>query len=200
MDHSGMPNPFFIIIIFALTLAVVRVITITVHEMGHAIAGMLFLKGDFDIYVGSYGDPEKGIHFKIGRLKFHFIYDPFSIEKGVFRPEEQATTHLKDFLVTLGGPLASLITAGLFMYLAVFSSFPEMIKMSFYVFTGSSFLDFWYNIQTSTEPIKLHDDVLVYNDGYMLKYRWNLMFNKIATANNVIGVEKLDEETESDLK
>ena len=84
-----MPNPFFIIIIFALTLAVVRVITITVHEMGHAIAGMLFLKGDFDIYIGSYGDPEKGIHFKIGRLKFHFIYDPFSMEKGVFRPEEQ---------------------------------------------------------------------------------------------------------------
>ncbi len=195
-----MPNPFFIIIIFALTLVVVRVVTITVHEMGHAIAGMLFLKGDFDIYVGSYGDPEKGIHFKIARLKFHFIYDPFSIEKGVFRPEEQVTTHLKDFLITLGGPLASLIMAGLFIYLAVFSSFPEMIKMSFYIFMGSSFLDFWYNIQISTDPVKLYDDVLVYNDGYMLKYRWNLMFNKQAFDNNVTDYKKLDEESEIDLK
>lgn len=173
-----MPNPFLVLLIFAATLAVVRVVTTFIHEMGHALAGVIFLKGDFDIYIGSYGNPEKGWHFKIGRFKFHIIYEPFSIEKGVFKAQSQDTTPLKDFLVTLAGPLASLILAGLFIYLAVFSSLPEMIKMSFYVFTGSSFLDFWYNIKITTTPIKLHDDVLVYNDGYMLKYRWNEMFGK----------------------
>ena len=99
----------------------------------------------------------------MGRLQFHFIYEPFSIEKGVFRSDHQETTHFKDFLVTLSGPLASLLFAGLFIYFAVFSGFPEMIKMAFYILTGSCFLDFWYNIQPNTTPVKLHDNVLVYN-------------------------------------
>jgi hypothetical protein len=178
MNHAEMPNPFYVLLIFAITLAIVRVLTITIHEMGHAIAGLIFLKGNFEIYIGSYGNPEKGLHFKMGRIKFHFIYEPFSIEKGVFRSDHQETTHFKDFLVTLCGPLASLLFAGLFIYLAVFSNVPEMIKMAFYILTGSCFLDFWYNIQPSTTPVKLHDNVLVYNDGYMLKYKWNLMFSK----------------------
>ena len=189
-----MPNPFWVLLIFALTLAIVRVFTTLIHEMGHALAGLLFLKGDFDIYIGSYGNPEKGWHFKLGRLKFHFLYEPFSVEKGVFRSDQQETTHLKYFLITLAGPIASLITAGLYIYLAVFSSLPEMIKMPFYILTGSSFLDFWYNIKPDTTPVKLHDDKLVYNDGYMLKYRWNLMFSKAVITTNIIDGEKVEDE------
>ncbi len=184
INNTNMPNPFLIIVVFAITLCVVRVFTILIHELGHALAGLLFLKGNFDIYIGSYGDPEKGIHFKIWRINFHFIYDPFSLEKGVFKSNIQETTHLKDFIITLAGPLASLLTAGLYVYLAIFSSLPEVVKISFYILMGSSLIDFWYNIKPDTTPIVLHDEKLVYNDGYILRYRWACMFNKIEQTTN----------------
>ena len=173
-----MPNPFLILGIFALTLVVVRVLTTIVHELGHAFFGLIFLKGDFEIYIGSYGDPDKGSHFKIGRIMFHFIYDPFSIATGVFCYNQQKISYFKDFLITLGGPLASLLITVLYMYLAVFSPLPEVIKISFYIFAGSSAMDFWYNIKPDTTPIVLHNKKTVYNDGYMLRYRWNQLQNK----------------------
>ncbi|MES2762328.1 MAG: hypothetical protein V4677_08975 [Bacteroidota bacterium] len=178
IDHENLPNPILIIGVFALSLAVVRVLTTTIHEMGHALMGLVFLKGDFDVYVGSYGDPEKGQHFKIGRIRFHFIYAPFSIEKGVFRSAEQDTTHLRNFLVTLGGPLASLISAMLYIGIIIFYPVPEVVMIGLYILIGSSVYDFWYNIKPSTTPIELHDRVIVYNDGYLLKYTWKQMFGK----------------------
>ena len=186
MNDPNFPNPFLVIGIFVVTLAFVRVFTTFVHEMGHALAGLILLKGNVDVYIGSYGDPDKGYHFKIGRIKFHFIYDPLSVEKGVFRSEQQDLTYFKDFLITLAGPLASLITAGIYIYLAAFTSLPDMVKIAFYILTGSSFLDFWYNMKPDTTGIILYDENIVYNDGYMLKYRWNQMFNKDPESSDVI--------------
>ncbi len=177
-NDPNMPNPILIIGVFAFSLLIVRVVTTTVHEMGHAFFGLLFLKGNVDVYIGSYGDPEKGKHFRIGRINFHFIYAPFSFAEGVFVPSQQKTTHLKDFLITLGGPIASLLTAVAYAYLAIASPLPEVFKMAFYILMGSSVLDFWYNIKPSTEPIELHNGTIVYNDGYLLKYIWSQMFNK----------------------
>lgn len=194
-NDPNMPNPLLIVFVFALSLALVRVFTTFIHEMGHALVGLLFLKGNFEVYIGSYGDPEKGKHFKIGRLRFHFIYDPFSIEKGVFISEQQETTHLKNFLITLGGPLASLITAFIYIYIAIYSPIPEVVKIAFYILTGSSFVDFWYNIKPSTTPIILHNQKIAYNDGYLLKYSWIQMFGKnIEKASEDNGDSLLDKE------
>jgi hypothetical protein len=178
IDHENMPNPILIIGVFAFSLVIVRVFTTTIHEMGHALMGLIFLKGDFDVYVGSYGDPEKGLHFKIGRIHFHFIYAPFSLAQGVFVPQQQDTTHLKNLFITLGGPLASLISAMLYVFILVFYPVPEVVMIAVYVLIGSSVLDFWYNIKPSPEPTTLHDGTIVYNDGYLLKYTWLQMFSK----------------------
>jgi hypothetical protein len=180
VNDPTLPNPILIIAVFAFSLAIVRVLTTTVHEMGHAVFGLLFLKGDFDVYIGSYGQPDKGKHFKVGRLRFHFIYAPFSLAEGVFVSPSQGTTYWKDFLITLGGPLASLFTAVAYAYLAIASPMPEVYKMIFYILMGSSVLDFWYNIKPSTEPIVLHNGTLVYNDGYTLKYIWSQLLSKDA--------------------
>jgi hypothetical protein len=160
VNDPSMPKPILIIAVFAFSLAIVRVLTTTVHEMGHAMFGLLFLKGDLDVYIGSYGQPDKGKHFKIGRIRFHFVYAPFSLAECVFVSPRQGTTYRKDFLITLGGPLASLVTAMGYAYMAIASSLPEVYKMVFYVLMGSSVLDFWYNIKPSTEPIELHDGTI----------------------------------------
>lgn len=178
INDPNMPNPLLVVFMFALSLVIVRVFTTVVHEMGHALVGLLFLSGNFDVYIGSYGDPEKGKHFKIGRIHFHFIYDPFSLAQGVFVSPEQDTSHFKNFLITLGGPLASLITAGLYSCIIAFFPIPEVVIIVFTVLIGSSVLDFWYNIKPSTTPIVLHNEKIVYNDGYLLKHSWDQMFSK----------------------
>jgi hypothetical protein len=177
IDQENLPNPFLIVGVFALSLAIVRVLSTTVHEMGHAFMGLLFLKGDVDVYIGSYGDPEKGQHFKIGRIRFHFIYAPFSLAQGVFVPQQQEVTHLKNFLITLGGPLASLISGVFYSCLIIYLPVPEVVMIALYVLIGSSVLDFWYNIKPSPEPTELHTGNIVYNDGYLLKYTWAQLFN-----------------------
>jgi hypothetical protein len=178
IDHQNMPNPVLIVGVFALSLAIVRVLTTTIHEMGHAVVGLLFLKGDFDVYIGSYGDPEKGKHFKIGRIRFHFIYAPFSLAQGLFAPKQQDIAPMKNLLITLGGPLASLISAALYVGIIICYPVPEVVMISLYILIGSSVLDFWYNIKPGPEPIKLHDGNIVYNDGYLLKYIWMQRFGK----------------------
>jgi hypothetical protein len=177
IDHQNMPNPVLIVGVFALSLAIVRVLTTTIHEMGHAVAGLLFLKGDFDVYIGSYGDPEKGKHFKIGRIRFHFIYAPFSLAQGLFAPQQQDITPMKNFLITLGGPLASFTSAALYVGIIIRYPVPEVVMIGIYILIGSSVYDFWYNIKPNTTPIELHDRTIVYNDGYLLKYTWQQMFN-----------------------
>ncbi|MES2567263.1 MAG: hypothetical protein V4565_10375 [Bacteroidota bacterium] len=196
INDPNMPNPMLIIRMFALSLAIVRVLTTIIHEMGHALVGLLFLKGDFDVYIGSYGDPDKGMHFKIGRIRFHFIYDPFSLAQGVFVPSQQDTTHLKNIFITLGGPIASLISAVIYSCIIAFCPIPEVVMIVFTVLIGSSIMDFWYNIKPSTNPIELHNGNIVYNDGYLLKYSWSQMFNKQERNNRKESVMAVDEKVD----
>ena len=178
IGQENLPNPFLIVGVFAFSLAIVRVLSTTIHELGHAFVGLMCLKGNFDLYIGSYGDPEKGKHFKIGRLRFHFIYAPLSLAQGVFVPQAQDTTHLKNFLITLGGPMASLLSGVAYSCVILFFPIPEVVMIAIYVLIGSSVMDFWYNIKPDPEPTELHNGNIVYNDGYLLKYAWSQMFGK----------------------
>lgn len=94
-----------IIIIITYTLAVLfffaftRVLTTTIHELGHYIAGSVFLKGNYTIFIGSYGDPSKGFHFKIGNLKVHFKYNPILWQYGLCVPKETNNSILGNYLL-----------------------------------------------------------------------------------------------------
>lgn len=178
VNDPNMPNPFLILMVFGLALLVVRAFTTTVHELGHAIAGMILYKGDFDVYIGTYGDTEKGIHFKVGRLNIHFKYAPFSFSQGVVMYRQEDNSVIKDFIVTLAGPLASLLASLICIYSALFCGFDDLINIDLYILAGSAFSDFWYNIKLDPEPITLYDGRIAYNDGYRLKHAWNSIRNK----------------------
>jgi len=74
------PYAYFLVVI---TLSVLRPLTTFIHEMGHAIPSLLYTKGIVTIYVGSYGDPDKSIHFTVGRLKVYFKYNPLLWDSGL---------------------------------------------------------------------------------------------------------------------
>jgi len=61
---------FLSIIALILLLGVAFFVTITVHELGHAIPALLMTRDEVTIFIGSFGDPYESFHFKTGRDRF----------------------------------------------------------------------------------------------------------------------------------
>jgi len=99
------PYAYFLVVI---TLSVLRPLTTFIHEMGHAIPSLLYTKGIVTIYVGSYGDPDKSIHFTVGRLKVYFKYNPLLWDSGLCVPGQGDISITKNMVIILMGPLTSL--------------------------------------------------------------------------------------------
>ncbi len=150
-------------------MALTRVVTVVIHEMGHALAGLVLLSGVISIYIGSYGDPKKGVHFGIGRLKIHFRYNPLLWNHGVCVSNSTQTSLLRSYIFTLAGPLASLLTAITCLYLLISPDSHGSVKLIAVFLLFSSLQDFFQNIRPSENPILLYDGSLTYNDGQTLK-------------------------------
>jgi len=139
------------------------------HEMGHAVAGLILFKGQISIYVGSYGDPKKGVHFRIGRLKVHFKYNPLMWNHGLCVSDCSHRSFIQGYLFTLAGPVASLMIAVTCVFLLINHESHGILKMISAFLLLSSISDFFRNISANKNPIFLHDGTLTYNDGQNLK-------------------------------
>ncbi len=60
---------FGIVILMLATGLVIWPITVLLHELGHAIPALILTRQKVSIYIGSYGDPDKSLHFRIGLLE-----------------------------------------------------------------------------------------------------------------------------------
>ncbi len=158
-----------ILIAFFLLMALARVVTLVIHELGHAITGLILFKGGISIYIGSYGDPARGIHLKVGRLKIHFKYSPLLWNHGLCVSSSTETSFIKEYLVTLAGPFASLLTVMVSLFLLVTPEVHGALKLvSLFIFI-SSIIDCFRNFRPDKNPILLYDGTLTYNDGQTLK-------------------------------
>ncbi|MCR9248873.1 MAG: M50 family metallopeptidase [bacterium] len=156
-----------IICVFFL-LGVTRVLTTIPHELGHAIAGLLLTKEEIAIYIGSYGDPEEGLHFMLGRLKIHFKYNPVLWDHGLCVTEATQLSFIRTYIIVLAGPLASLLLAIVCLY--IFNlDVHGAIRLAALLFLVSSVIDFIQNIVPNEQPILLHDGSITYNDGQALR-------------------------------
>ncbi len=178
IDNPDMPNPFLIILMFGFALLIVRAFTTTIHELGHAIAGLMLYSGKLDVFIGTYGNKEKGFRFSLGRLNFYFVYAPFSFAEGVVMYTTEECRLFKNFIVTLAGPLASLLASLIIGYIAIFSTYDDVIKIVLYIVATTTFRDFWHNIKFDEEPITLNNGIKTYNDGYKLRELWIVMKTK----------------------
>lgn len=147
---------------------IMRSLTTFIHELGHAIPALFFTKETVRIYVGSYGDPEQSIIFRIGRIQFFFKFNSFEWGRGmcVFQSEERSWW--KMFLITLSGPFISLLFS-LVLFLLVYNF--ELSNGSWFVLVlliVSGIWDFIINMIPLNEPIKLFSGEKIHSDGYVL--------------------------------
>ena len=163
-----MEFPIIILTVFLL-IALTRVVTVIIHELGHAAAGLLLFKGQISIYIGSYGNPKNGIHFKVGRLAIHFKYNPLFWGHGLCTSDTKEISYTQGYLFTLAGPLASLIMGILSLCVLINPESHGALKVVSLFLLFSSLFDFLLNIRPNDNPIFLHDGTLTYNDGQTLK-------------------------------
>lgn len=158
------------VVIFMLLLMVGRLLTSVVHELGHAVAGILLTGQKAVVYIGSYGDPGNSLHLKSRKLEMYFRYNPLSWTGGLCVSEAKEISLARQVIFTLAGPVASLLIAVPAVYVIFANDLNDAWKVAAIVFFIAAMLDLSNLIPRKT-PIKLFDGSVTYNDGYTL---WQL--------------------------
>jgi hypothetical protein len=109
---------------------------VLIHELGHAIPVLLTTPGSATIYIGSYGDRNKSVGFRIGRIKFWIKYNPFRWFWGMCQPGGAYFSINQQILYVSAGPLASILLGSTGCALLMTGSFPGAIRfwLGFIVF------------------------------------------------------------------
>lgn len=164
-------NPIVILVLFLL----IRKLTVVFHEMGHAIPALLLTREPVTIFIGSYGDPVKSFHFKIGRLEVWFKYNLLNWRYGLCVPKAKNITYNRQIIYTLGGPLTSLVIGSFSFYYAISKEYSDILQLICFLFLCSAVFDALVNLVPNSKPIVLHDGTTTYNDGFalllLLRYR-----------------------------
>jgi len=159
----------YIMLFIFIALFLISPLTLIFHELGHAVPAILMTRKKVGIYIGSYGDPTKSLHFSFGLLEIWLKYNPFSWRKGLCIPSEKNTSLITQFIYTLTGPLASFLISVISIYLTyilALHGFPLFMLMIFFI---SSIFDLIVNLIPRENAIKLYNGEIIHNDGYQLK-------------------------------
>ena len=76
-------NFVFILLIFAATFLLARLLTVLLHELGHAIPAILLTQQQVTVYIGSYGDPKNTLKLNLGMMEIFFRYNFFAWRIGM---------------------------------------------------------------------------------------------------------------------
>lgn len=167
-----------------LIILFVRPLTVILHELGHGLAALYVAKGPVSLFFGSYGDRTRGMHFRLGRLHFHFSSNIYLQSTGLCIVEKQLLPPADNFFFIAMGPLTSLLAVPLFLFVAFQPVTNEVVARVSFFSALSSALDFLLNIIPSNKPIQLHNGGFTYNDGRQLldAWRWRKHANSLRQA------------------
>lgn len=160
--------PLSTIIALAVLLFIIRIVTVILHELGHAIPAIIFTQQSVSIYIGSFGKRQKGLKIKIGLLEVWLSYNPLTWYHGFCMSNARFISINQEIAYLLMGPVTSLFIA-LFGCLIVFAlDFHGAVKLAIVSFALSAFVDLVTNLSPRNTPTTLKDGTHIYNDGYQI--------------------------------
>ncbi len=154
---------FFLLQLIAVLLSC-RIVTTTIHELGHALPALLFSEEPVSIYVGSYGDRNKSKVVQMGRLTAFFRLNITQWNLGVCS-HGPVRKMFHELLVILGGPVASLAFGLGLILLIQLNNFGENTIVLLTFFIVSAIWDFFVNMIPNPKAIQLADGKSILNDG-----------------------------------
>lgn len=159
-----------ILIAIAVLLGIVfsRLVTTFIHELGHTISAILLSGGEVHMFVGSYGNQNKTLRIKLGRLKVYLRMNIVDLRLGM-TVYEKMRSDWRAFIVILLGPLFSLGSTFALLYFLFQPDYSDGVKFIIAVFMFSSFFDFLVNIIPAGQPVRIFTGRYIFNDGMQLK-------------------------------
>ena len=157
-----------IAILSLLGVVLIKLSTTFFHEMGHAIPALLFTKKSVKVYIGSYGDISNTFFLSLGRLKLYFKWNIFDWKLGMCQHEGGLDSTLKNVLIIIGGPIASLFVSIPFILSLRSIQQNELLFFISVVFIAAAIYDLIVNLFPFKSPILMHDGSVAFNDGRSL--------------------------------
>ncbi|MEL6637362.1 MAG: M50 family metallopeptidase [Bacteroidota bacterium] len=148
-----------------------RMVTTTLHELGHAIPALWLSRGPVKVFVGSYGDEAGSTTWRLGRLHLFFKWNITDWNLGVC-VHTGVPRLLDQLLIVLGGPLFSLIFGSVLLLFIGVKNLEAGAIFFLAFFVLSAIWDFFVNIIPHHRPLPMFDGSLCYNDGYQLRQLW----------------------------
>jgi tetratricopeptide (TPR) repeat protein len=186
--------PFIVIAGIYLTIYLCNPIITLFHELGHALAYLVFTKPhQIDVYIGSYGNTKQSYSFKAGKLRFYVKYSfPFTRRGGLCKSYRQEDNYIYKAIILLAGPAFSLIIAVALSYIAFNFDLHGSIKMFCIILVILSGIGFITNIAPRT--INLKDGTILYTDGKQLLFtlRARKVFKMYISVYKHLENEKFD--------
>lgn len=163
-------------LVMALWLGIVllsRIITTTVHELGHAIPALVFTEKEVIVHIGSYGSNQDIFLLPLGRLKVYFKFNLTHLNMGLCIYQRFKDIP-KQMIITLGGPVNSLLLALFLIGLIVINDFSDATITILTLFIISALWDFVINLIPTQQPVVLEDGQVCFNDGLQFLTLWQL--------------------------
>ena len=155
-----------ILLAFVLLAIITRPFTVLLHELGHAIPGMIFSKKNVAVYVGSFGNKEQSFKIPIGTLEIWIRYNPIKWGGGLCIIDSEDVSINKMTIFTLCGPLFSFAIAAALFYVTLNYDLHGALKLIFAFAFFSTLFDLVFNLI----PRKFEgpDGTIFFSDGYLL--------------------------------
>ena len=159
---------FLSIIALALLLGLAFFVTVTLHELGHAIPALLWTRAEVTIYIGSIGSPYNSFHLTIGRLEFYCKYNPLLWYKGCCLYSDDYLSIDQRIWFVAGGPIASVLeTVGTWLLISNLQQegfFRVVFGSIFVISLGATA----YSLFPNPAPQYTSSGYAVYSDTYQI--------------------------------
>lgn len=159
----------FLVVAWIAIVLFMRLVTTFLHEMGHAIPGLLFTDKPVKVFVGSYGNEQDSWSIKLGRLQLFFRPRVYAWTLGQCHIQRDGMSFYQQVIMLLGGPFASVLFGGLALWAIIRYQFGEVLFVVFAAFLLSAIWDLFVNLVPRTIGANgLHGGQVFATDGAQL--------------------------------
>ncbi|RZK45724.1 MAG: hypothetical protein EOO97_00605, partial [Pedobacter sp.] len=146
-------------------------LTVFFHEIGHAVALLLFTRKPVKVYVGSHGSVRKTVRLNLLVFTIWLHYNPFDWFRkgGLCIPAPVPVSRIQQLIITLSGPLASVLIACVSLYITFHYDLHGFLKLFFIAFVPAAAIDLFRGLYADPTPVKLDDGSMVHNDAHYLR-------------------------------
>lgn len=176
----------FIAILAIFFILIIRSVTTFFHEMGHALFALLFTKDKVTVYIGSYGDIKNALRIAISRFEIFFKLNILDWKVGMCTYKFNGQIW-KSILITIAGPIASILVAYITFLFMNASEVNENIKFFYFIFMASALIDLMVNLYPAKNPFVMHDGTIMHSDGQQIAK----LFSRSRSAHNINEFEHL---------